>query len=350
MRYTPFRLVSNINVGGVCLMNKRDCVICGGRYQPISWNQKRCSNCKDKPINYGKGKPPKCACGCGQKVTWYGKANGYWRKWLSGHNPPHNKGKSDWNSWNRGNKTRYTHRCKYCKGLFKSVYEKRSYCNMDCYHADSRGAEYTHEHFWNRVVALGTDKECWEWQGGKDTSNYGRLKVNGRLISAHRYTWEEYNGKIPKGLHVLHECDNPPCVNPKHLFLGTNADNVADRVAKNRQAKGETHAFAVLTEKDITDIIKMYVNGAKQKEIANSYKIDQGHVSSIVNRKKWKHVKLSKKLEKRLHQKLSTALKWGKDRRQHHSERVKGVNNPNYRHGRRVNKDISFEVRTWKEL
>lgn len=76
---------------------------------------------------------------------------------------------------------------------------------------------------------------CWEWCGSKDEKGYGLIPVGGnKSMRAHRYSYRLFNGSIKKGLHVLHKCDNPTCVNPKHLFLGTNNDNIQDKVSKNR--------------------------------------------------------------------------------------------------------------------
>lgn len=76
---------------------------------------------------------------------------------------------------------------------------------------------------------------CVEWQGGRDKDGYGQTVVGGRKQRAHRVAWERIHGPIPAGMKVLHKCDNPPCVNPGHLFLGTQADNVRDCWDKGRQ-------------------------------------------------------------------------------------------------------------------
>ena len=90
------------------------------------------------------------------------------------------------------------------------------------------------ERFWENVSKTET---CWVWIGHRKETNYGVIsegKRKGRPKSAHRYSWEIHNGPIPEGLCVLHRCDNPPCVNPEHLFLGTLADNAQDMLAKGR--------------------------------------------------------------------------------------------------------------------
>ena len=90
------------------------------------------------------------------------------------------------------------------------------------------------ERFWARVNK-GLPKECWEWKSASVRGGYGQISVNGKRAIASRMSWELHNGKIPNGMFVCHHCDNPPCVNPGHLFLGTNFDNALDRTQKGRQ-------------------------------------------------------------------------------------------------------------------
>ena len=87
--------------------------------------------------------------------------------------------------------------------------------------------------FWKKVK-VGKDDECWEWLACKNKKGYGFFRVNWILRRAHRFAWTVTYGKIPEGLFVCHRCDNPGCCNPKHLFLGTNTDNMVDMISKGR--------------------------------------------------------------------------------------------------------------------
>jgi len=92
--------------------------------------------------------------------------------------------------------------------------------------------------FWAKVKK---SPGCWVWTGSRLATGYGRLKARGKHYGAHRMAYELTFWAVPSGMCVLHRCDNPPCVRPDHLFLGSNRDNVADKVAKGRQARGDTH-------------------------------------------------------------------------------------------------------------
>ena len=87
-----------------------------------------------------------------------------------------------------------------------------------------------------------TELDCWPWAGRKDQDGYGVLSVDGKDHKAHRIAWADKHGPIPLTLCVLHHCDNPPCINPAHLFLGTPTDNMTDRDAKGRQSRGPRHS------------------------------------------------------------------------------------------------------------
>lgn len=131
---------------------------------------------------------------------------------------------------------------------------------------------------------------CMEWNGSRDKSGYGTLRVNKVDRKAHRLAYEKANGPIPKGMQVCHKCDNPPCCNPEHLFLGTALDNSKDCVSKNRQAFGQKNANAKLTEHVVVQIRKLYREGFSQQKISDLLGVHQTTVSSVIRQKSWGHV------------------------------------------------------------
>lgn len=175
----------------------------------------------------------------------------------------------------------------------------------------------TPESFWGHV-AVGPS--CWEWQGERTRRvggelSYGRVNWEGRSQRAHRVAWELVNGPIPAGLHVLHHCDNPPCVNPAHLFLGTHTDNMRDMVAKGRNARptserarrmgelghavlrahpelrgraiGERNTKAKLTADQVREI---RASDECQRRLAERYGVSNQLISQIRARLVWRHV------------------------------------------------------------
>lgn len=128
---------------------------------------------------------------------------------------------------------------------------------------------------------------CYLWNGTLDKNGYGRFSINHKWNKAHRYSWELYNGAIPQGMHICHRCDTPACVNPGHLFLGTNADNTADKTKKGRVPQGERHWSARLSEADITNI---RADKRNHREIAHSYGVSKSHIQRIKNGSAWRHL------------------------------------------------------------
>lgn len=120
---------------------------------------------------------------------------------------------------------------------------------------------------------------CWNWTAAITEDGYGRIKIAGNRRFAHRISYELHNGAIPVGVLVCHECDDRTCINPRHLFLGTQADNVADMVAKGRQSRGDSHARAKLTSADVAAIRAS--QGASRRELAKRYSISIGYISAI---------------------------------------------------------------------
>ena len=130
---------------------------------------------------------------------------------------------------------------------------------------------------------------CWEWQGFRLPQGYGRIGQTKpkRILYTHRVAWEAAFGPIPDGLYVLHSCDNPPCCNPAHLWLGTHVDNMADMVKKNRQrpCRGEKHGRAKLTQTK-ADAIK--TDTRPQHVIAAAYGVNHATIRDVRCGRTWK--------------------------------------------------------------
>jgi hypothetical protein len=131
---------------------------------------------------------------------------------------------------------------------------------------------------------------CWNWTGPK-RKGYGHVWVNGKTVRAHRASWMLVNGEIPDGLFVLHKCDNPSCVNPDHLYLGTHTDNMKDKVERDRCAhldrRGELGGRSVLTNEIVLSI---RADSRINKDVAEHYGVDRSTISDIRRRKSWKHI------------------------------------------------------------
>lgn len=137
---------------------------------------------------------------------------------------------------------------------------------------------------------------CIEWQGSKFVRYYGRSYINGRQATASRVSYTMFVGPIPEGLHILHSCDNPPCVNPAHLRPGTSKENMQEREQKGRRkaAKGSGHGMSKLTEDDIREIRKTFRSGSVEfgaRGLAKKFKVDPSMVYLIISNKNWRHVK-----------------------------------------------------------
>lgn len=149
------------------------------------------------------------------------------------------------------------------------------------------------ERFW-RKVRKGEPDECWEWIGTKNGDGYGRFHIwepdGKRLVGAHRQSWEWANGRAVGELCVCHTCDNPACVNPAHLFLGTHIENMRDRDAKGRRQplKGEANGRAKLLAAEVACMRVEHAAGRGTAELAAKYGVSRGTVQSIVRGQTWK--------------------------------------------------------------
>lgn len=156
------------------------------------------------------------------------------------------------------------------------------------------------ERFWSKVDILENTFACWLWTAARRPLGYGAFNVghiNGkkRTLIASRVAYELATGEaIPPGLHVLHACDNPPCVNPGHLFLGTDADNIHDCMAKGRFRPqphyGNDNAAAKTTPAAVREMRSLYASGVKVRELVRLYGLSQPTINRIIARRNWKHV------------------------------------------------------------
>lgn len=144
--------------------------------------------------------------------------------------------------------------------------------------------------FWAKVSR---SESCWEWTASLDGSGYGWFSVSSRMLRAHRVSWEIAFGEIPGRLQVLHRCDNRRCVNPNHLFLGTNSDNIADRMSKGRKsgASGSRNGRSKLSEQSVSEIKSQLEKGLTQADIAKAHGVSQSCISYIAIGQHWNAVR-----------------------------------------------------------
>lgn len=138
--------------------------------------------------------------------------------------------------------------------------------------------------FWKKVSKI--DNGCWVWLGSKDKNGYGVVRRNNKTYFAHRYSFYLENNYFPSKLYVLHKCDNTACVNPNHLFLGTQKDNMDDMKSKGRDNRYSGNRKLSLNE--VKEIRSKLANGKRNKDVAIEYKISVHHVSKIKNNIYWK--------------------------------------------------------------
>lgn len=163
--------------------------------------------------------------------------------------------------------------------------------------------------FERHIDKSGGPDACWPWMGYRGKKQpYGHVMLNGRIRMAHRVAFRLYRGYFPTHLKICHTCDNPPCCNPAHHFIGTQADNVADMDAKSRRRpalpensgfrrhpelvkRGESNGSSILTEKNVIAIRREFASGAIYKrELARKYRVSDFAIHCVITRKTWKHL------------------------------------------------------------
>lgn len=159
-------------------------------------------------------------------------------------------------------------------------------------------------------MKISSGNKCWEWVGAMSGNGYGNFGFKGKTDKAHRVSWVIHNlNAIPEGMCVCHKCDNRACVNPNHLFLGTQQENMLDMVKKGRHVSpdqsGEKHPRTKLTTRCVRNIRSLIAMGASCKKMASIYKLDSRAISSIKIGKTWKNVAAMDGLQKYL-----DSIKW----------------------------------------
>ena len=200
--------------------------------------------------------------------------------------------------------------CRQCHQLFTPKTVRTQFCSRDCYHAWYASPES----FWSKVDQTG---ECWPWMRSKKRFGHGAAWFDGQLWQASRLAWTLAYGPIPEGFFACHHCDNPPCCRPSHLFLGTQADNIADMVAKGRYrnimlahpelaargdangsrkhpervARGERQGCARLTEIHVLAIrAALAAHELTKAQLARQYGVAFMTITCIERRRTWTHI------------------------------------------------------------
>ena len=186
--------------------------------------------------------------------------------------------------------------CSWCSKTFGPEdcpsnwhYQHRTYCSREC--ASTAKAKRQKERLFEKNLSNYTIMEggCWKWLGDLTRGGYGRLRYADKMVRAHRFFYEVHRGPIPDGLYVCHKCDNPSCVNPDHLFVGSAADNKADCCAKNRHAYGARQGQSKLTEDDVREILAA---GESYPEIAKRFGVSSSLVCAIKKGRAWRYLNM----------------------------------------------------------
>ncbi len=166
--------------------------------------------------------------------------------------------------------------CKYCFSKFEKKANEKE-CSTKC-------------RLLNRIIIK---NNCWIWCGAFNPKNgYGLLRDGEKTKLTHRLSYEIFKGKIEKGKYICHSCDNKLCINPDHLWIGSQSENIQDALNKKRwnPPRGESNGKSLLSEENVIEIRKLLEQNMKQNQIAEKFNIDQSTVSDIKRKKRWKHL------------------------------------------------------------
>jgi len=178
----------------------------------------------------------------------------------------------------------------------------KKYCSQKCHgEADRIENKCQEEYLLKSLIRfnkyISKTESCWLWKGGINECGYGKFSLFRKTIGAHRAAYMFFKKDIKENLLVLHKCDNPPCVNPEHLFLGTPKDNSRDMFNKKRNntARGESHKNSKLNNKKVIGIKRLLKLGIEGSEIAKLLNVSPSTIYDIKNKGAWGHIKLNSK-------------------------------------------------------
>lgn len=182
--------------------------------------------------------------------------------------------------------------CLNCKKGFFRRGKYYRFCSPKCYRIVQRRlfSESCESRFWKKVT-IKSDNECWSWNGSRCANNYGHLTIQHKTWKAYRYSWMIKNGPIPKRMNICHSCNNPPCVNPSHLYLATHKQNMADASRDFLFVHGINHSHARLNPESVREIRKLRDQGVSIPKLCRQFNMSAGAIWAASKRLSWKSVK-----------------------------------------------------------